>query len=247
MKLTIIGSGDAFGSGGRANTCFMLETALSKVALDFGATSLVEMKRRGFDPKTLDAVVISHLHGDHFGGIPFLFLDLQFDCSRTRPFTIVGPLGTRERLMAAAEIFFPRSSTIAWQFPLTIVDLPCGQKQEVAGLEVVSHEVVHPSGAPSTGLRVRSGRKLLAYSGDTEWTEALYTIAKGADLFICDCFKPAGRPVYHMSLETLIAERDRLGAKRIMLTHMSNAMLGRIDEARSRGFLVADDGAVHEV
>jgi ribonuclease BN (tRNA processing enzyme) len=235
MRLTILGCGDAFGSGGRANTCYLLQTKRSTTALDFGATSLVEMKRRGFDPRRLDAIVLSHLHGDHFGGIPFLFLDLQFDCQRKRPFTIVGPVGTRERLFAAAEVFFPGTATMDWRFPLTIIDLPCGQEHALADLSIVSHEVVHPSGAPSTGLRIRSGGRTLAFSGDTEWTESLPTIARDADLFLCECYKPTGTPTYHMSLELLDANRDRLGAKRIMLTHMSPAMLDRTDEAVAKG------------
>lgn len=126
MRLTIVGSGDAFGCGGRANTCFLLETGEATVAVDFGATSLVEMQRRGLDPRAIDLIVLSHLHGDHFGGIPFLLLFRQFACDQARPLTIVGPVGTRERLLAASEVFFPGSSKIAWKFGLGVVDLPCG-------------------------------------------------------------------------------------------------------------------------
>jgi ribonuclease BN (tRNA processing enzyme) len=247
MRLTVLGCGDAFGSGGRANTCYLIETPRSTTALDFGATALVEMKRRGFDPRRLDAIVLSHLHGDHFGGIPFLFLDLQFDCQRKRPLTIVGPVGTRERLLAAAEVFFPGSSKIDWRFPLHIVDLPCGEEHALADLRIVSHEVVHPSGAPATGVRIRAGDRLLAFSGDTEWTDSLYAVARDADLFLCECYKPAGAPVYHMSFEHLDAHRDRLRARRIMLTHMSPAMLDRTDEAVAKGYLVAHDGLALDV
>lgn len=106
--------------------------------------------------------------------------------------------------------------------------------------------MIHPSGAPATGLRIEVGRRLLAYSGDTEWTDALCRIAEGADLFICECYKPAGAPVYHMSYGTILEQRARLGAKRIMLTHMSDAMLERIDDALAEGFLLAEDGLIHD-
>ena len=68
MKLTIVGSGDAFGSGGRANTCFWLETAKGTLVVDFGASALPALKARELDPNRIDAIVLSHLHGDHFGG-----------------------------------------------------------------------------------------------------------------------------------------------------------------------------------
>src|SRR5919206_4363778 len=154
MRLTIVGCGDAFGSGGRANTCFWIEAKASTIALDFGATSLVALKRMSLDPNRLDGIMLSHLHGDHFGALPFLLLDAQFDSRRERPLTIVGPVGLRERLTAAQEVFFPGSSKNRWRFPFDVVDLPCGTPYRVAGLELVTFEVIHPSGAPATALRV---------------------------------------------------------------------------------------------
>ena len=77
MRLTIVGSGDAFGSGGRFNTCFWVETAKATLMLDCGASSPVALKGRGLDFGRVDGVVLSHLHGDHFGGLGFLLLDEQ--------------------------------------------------------------------------------------------------------------------------------------------------------------------------
>ena len=105
MRLTIIGCGDAFGSGGRFNTCFMVEAGGRRVLLDCGASSLVAMKAQGIAPNMIDGVILSHLHGDHFGALPFMLLDAQFLSPRDRPLVIAGPPGTRERLDAACEVF----------------------------------------------------------------------------------------------------------------------------------------------
>lgn len=247
MRLRVIGCGDAFGSGGRANTCFWVECDDACVTLDFGATSLVEIKRAGLDHERLDAIVISHLHGDHFGGIPFLLLDAQFERRRERPLTIVGPVGTKARIEAALEVFFPGSSGLDWRFRLEIVDLPCRAPFRLGELAIESYEVLHPSGAPATGVRLRCGDKLLAFSGDTAWTDALFDVADGADLFIVECFKPDGDPYAHGALGKLEDNRGKLRADRIMLTHMGPAMLGRIDEAKAHGFLVAHDGLVQDI
>src|SRR5919206_5267559 len=110
MRLTIVGCGDAFGSGGRANTCFWIEAKASTIALDFGATSLVALKRMSLDPNRLDGIVLSHLHGDHFGALPFLLLDAQFLALRKRPLLIAGPPGTRARVDQLMEVFFPLST-----------------------------------------------------------------------------------------------------------------------------------------
>src|SRR6476659_1270745 len=179
MKLTIAGSGDAFGSGGRLNTCFLLETAKATLLVDCGASAMPALKKQGIDPNKIDAIVLSHLHGDHFGGLPFLLLDYQFTLKRERPLLVAGPPGTRERLKAACEVFFPRSTGSKWKYEWRVQEIPVGATADVLGHNVVTAEVVHQSGEPSTALRIADGAKTFAYSGDTEWTDALLPLARG--------------------------------------------------------------------
>jgi ribonuclease BN (tRNA processing enzyme) len=247
MRLTIIGSGDAFGSGGRFNACFMVEAADRRVLVDFGASSLVALRAMGIDPNDLDGVILSHLHGDHFGALPFFLIDAQLTSRRERPFTIAGPPGTRERLDAALEVFFPRSSQNSWRFGLDIVEIVPGESHRILGLDVDTIEVIHPSGAPSTAVRVGDGERLLAYSGDTEWTEALVRVADGADLLVIECYEHSRSVPGHLCWTTLSKRLPDLRARRVMITHMNASMLERVDDARAAGLLVASDGAVVEV
>lgn len=247
MRLTIVGSGDAFGSGGRFNTCFMVEAAERRMLIDFGASSLVALRAMRIDPSSLDGVILSHLHGDHFGALPFFLIDAQLTSRRERPFTIAGPPGTRDRLTAALEVFFPRSSKNHWRFDLDIIEIVPGDPHEILGLSVDTIEVVHPSGAPSTAVRVSDGKRVLAYSGDTEWTEALIRVADGADLFVIECYEHSRRVPGHLCWTTLRQRLPDFRARRVMITHMNVTMLERVDEARAAGLLVASDGAVVEV
>jgi ribonuclease BN (tRNA processing enzyme) len=246
MRLTIVGSGDAFGSGGRTNTCFWLETAKCTLTVDFGASALPALKLRGLDPNRIDAIVLSHLHGDHFGGLPFLLLDSQFLARRETPLLIAGPPGTRARLDAAMEVFFPKSTGIKWRFPWQVVEIVPDVATEVLGHIVLTAEVIHQSGAPSTALRLSDGEKAFAYSGDTEWTEALLPIAADADLFVCECYAYAGRMTGHLSWEILKPRLPDLHAGKVMLTHMNPTMLACLDEIRAAGLLVAEDGLTVE-
>jgi ribonuclease BN (tRNA processing enzyme) len=118
---------------------------------------------------------------------------------------------------------------------------------EFLGLAVVTAEVIHQSGAPSTALRLTDVRTTLAYSGDTEWTDALIPIADGADLFIIECYEYARDVSGHMSFAKLKEKRANLRSRRIMLTHMNPSMLARQDEARADGFLIAEDGLAIEL
>ena len=244
MNLTIIGCGDAFGSGGRYNTCFMLDTAKATLLIDCGASTMTALNAQKIDTNRIDAVVLSHLHGDHFGGLPFLLLHAQFLAKREKKLTIAGPPGTRERVDTLLEACFPKSKTgIKWRFAWEVVEIPVGVDTDILGHNVLSAEVIHQSGAPSTGLRVSDGSKLFAYSGDTEWTDALIGIARDADLFICECYAYAGSKMTgHMSWEILKPRLGDLRAKRTMITHMNDTMLARTDEARAAGVLVAEDG-----
>src|SRR5204862_6841914 len=132
-----------------------------------GASSLPALKAQGVDPNAIDGVLLSHLHGDHFGGVVFLVTDGHFLSRRTRPLLIAGPPGTRARLDAALEVFFPRSTTIAWRFPWRVVEIVPATPAEFLGLSVETVEVVHQSGAPSTGVRISDGSRVLASSGGT--------------------------------------------------------------------------------
>ena len=109
--MRFVGSGDAFGSGGRFQTCISVASGGQTALVDCGTTSLVALKAQGLDPGEVDAVAVTHLHGDHFGGLPFLILDGQFS-RRVRPLRVVGPPGIDERLTRTMEALFPGSSRI---------------------------------------------------------------------------------------------------------------------------------------
>jgi ribonuclease BN (tRNA processing enzyme) len=246
MKLTIAGCGDAFGSGGRLNTCFFLETVKARLLIDCGASAMPALKAQCIDPNRVEAIVLSHLHGDHFGGLPFFLLDAQFLARRESPLLIAGPPGSRARIDAALEVFFPKSTGMKWRFPWRVEEIVPGVESDVLGHPLLTAEVIHQSGAPSTALRLSDGEKTFAYSGDTEWTGALLPIAAQADLFVCECYNFAGNLTGHLNWEILKTRLTDLRAQRIMLTHMNPTMLARLDEVMDEGVMLAADGLVVE-
>src|SRR5438132_13048327 len=98
MRLTIVGSADAFNAVGRSHSCYLLEGAERPLMVDFGATALSALRRLGREPTDLGGLALTHLHGDHIGGFPFLFIDGMYNARRSEALEVVGPTLARERL-----------------------------------------------------------------------------------------------------------------------------------------------------
>jgi ribonuclease BN (tRNA processing enzyme) len=124
MKLRFLGTGDAFGSGGRFNTCFYVEHYHGAFLIDCGASSLIPMRKFGIDPNSIQAIFITHLHGEQFGGLPFLILDAQLVSRRAASLTVAGPAGLGDRLFAAREVRESRRRQLqkrwTWVAPVTL-------------------------------------------------------------------------------------------------------------------------------
>lgn len=243
MEIKVLGCGDAFGSGGRLQTCFHVTTAGTRFLIDCGTTALIAMRRFGVDPNAVETVFLTHLHGDHFGGLPFLILDAQLISRRTAPLTIAGPPGLRQRLPALMEAMFPGSSNVERHFALELVELEPEIAAVVNGVEVTPFPVRHPSGAPSFALRITCEGRTLCYTGDTEWVDALIPAARGADLLIAEGYTAERSVRYHLDWTTLRQHLSEIVPRRVLLTHMSAEMLARQPD----GYEAAEDGLTVEI
>ncbi|SLN47011.1 MBL fold metallo-hydrolase [Oceanibacterium hippocampi] len=228
MQVHFIGSGDAFGSGGRFNTCFHLSGREANFLIDCGASSLIALRQQQIDLNAIQSILVTHFHADHFGGLPFFMLDAQFHSRRTAPLTVAGPAGIEDRYRQLTELMFPGSSATTPRFPLHFIELVAGAGQQVGALEVDAFEVNHGNaGGPFHGYRVTVEGRTIAYTGDTEWTDSLVDLARDTDLFIAEAYFHEKRVKLHLDHASLTANLGRLEARRIVLTHMSPDMIGR--------------------
>jgi ribonuclease BN (tRNA processing enzyme) len=244
MRLQFLGCGDAFGSGGRFNTCFHVTTAETAFLIDCGASSMIAIRKFGVDPNAIASIFITHLHGDHFGGLPFFILDAQLVSRRTAPLAVAGPPGLAERLRVSMEAFFPGSSTIERKFALGLVELAPGTPRRINGVTVTPYEVRHACGAPPFALRLESGGKVVTYTGDTEWTDALVPAAREADLFIAEAYFHERKIKHHLDWQSLAPHLPAIRPKRLILTHFSPDMLARIGDLPVE---TAEDGKIVEL
>jgi ribonuclease BN (tRNA processing enzyme) len=244
MQLQFVGCGDALGSGGRYNTCFHVSGARVNFLIDCGASSLPALKRLAIARDDIDLILITHFHGDHFAGLPFLLLDAQFT-RRTRPLVIAGPEGIETRLAQVREALFENSSKTEQRFDLRVVALKPGERRTIGAVDVTPFPVVHgESGGPFLAYRVEAEGRVIAYTADTEWTETLIPAAREADLFIAEAYYYDKVVKNHLSLKTLEAHLAEIKPKRLVLTHLSDDMLGRLT---TLDYTAASDGMVVEL
>lgn len=244
LRVTFLGAGDAFSAGGRCMAAYLVETASAAVLVDCGPTALLALKRKGRNGDGIDAVILSHLHGDHFAGLPFLFLEYVYNRPRTRPLVIAGPPGTEESVRTVYRAMYRELSARPTPFEVIYREMQPEEKCEVAGFRVHPFRVPHQENEISLGLRIQAGGRTLLYSGDSGWTEAFVEHSRGANLFICECCNFETRVDFHLDYPRIAANRARLGCDRLILTHIGQEVLARLSEVAEE---VADDGLSVEV
>ena len=137
------------------------------------------------------------------------------------------------------EVFYPGSAEVVRKFTIDYAELTEEEITRLGDLTILPVRVIHGSGAPSYAYRIGCAGKIIAYSGDTEWTDTLKTVANGADLFICESYFFEKQMKNHLNYRTLMAHRAELGCKRLIITHPGEDLLARLGEVDLE---VAHDG-----
>jgi ribonuclease BN (tRNA processing enzyme) len=246
MSVTVnfVGSGDAFGTGGRFNTCILVDGKDTRFTIDFGGTSLVALNAQGIHHNTIDAILLTHIHSDHSSGVPILLMDAMLGARREKPLTIAGPKNLKERLEETRENLFPGSSIMEPKFPVHYVEMPVSETSELLGLKVTPYAAKHTWQTNPTALRIEVDDKIVTYSGDGDYTPELAKASNGADLFIAECYFYEKPVKWHLNYPTIREHMDGFAAKRTILTHFGPEMLAMADQVPEE---TAHDGLIVEL
>ncbi len=238
-EVLFVGTSDAFGAGGRRQAAILFRGPSASALLDCGPTTLTGLASLGVPRDEIDAILISHFHGDHFGGIPLFLLAAVYEDQRRKPIRIIGPEGVRARVCAAAAGLGHPIEENDRRFPIEFTEYRADHEIAAGPLRVRAFRGHHQDDARPHGFVVGAGSRRVAYTGDTGWFDALPEKVKGADLLISECTLLEKGYEYHLSLAELEARKGDFDCGRIVLTHLGPEMSER------RGVVsleCADDG-----
>lgn len=230
LTVTIIGCGDAFTSGGQLHTCFSIKAPHTNLLIDCGATAYYGIKKQGIKIDDIDTIVISHFHGDHYGGVPFLLLE-EAVRNREKPLTIISPPTGKERITRLLDQLYPESNVLN-KLNLIFKNYRIDGVLQADHLEIAAFPVEHAVDTLPHGLRLGVAGKIISFTGDTGWTPMLIELARDADLFICECNYYHSEVKGHMNYETLLVYDDQLLYKQLLLTHLGDEMIRHRDQIR---------------
>jgi ribonuclease BN (tRNA processing enzyme) len=239
VRILFLGAGDAFSAGGRHQAGCLVTGDGASILLDCGATTLASLKRESISAGSIDAIFISHLHGDHFSGLPFLFLEYTYAEPRRRPLRITGPPGTANRVHELYGAMYRDAGSRPLPFEVDFVELRPAERVRAGPALVDAFRVPHQPAELSLGFEVMLSGRRIVYSGDTGWTEDLISRSKGTDLFICECSFFETKADFHIDYPRIAENRHRFGTKRLILTHLGTEVLAHRDQI---GIELAHDG-----
>jgi ribonuclease BN (tRNA processing enzyme) len=236
LELTFIGSGNAFAPT-RYWSSFLVN---DRYLFDAPPTLLPHLNKLGKDPREIETIFISHFHGDHFFGLPFLLLEFAERLRRQQPLTIVGPPGIAKRLQALTDLAFPNVFRKDRGYPLHFIEARDGKSNTAGRVDFVSRVVPHVPGLECFAFRAECDGATIAYSGDTLMCDQLVDVADESDVFVveCSCWEEQCGP--HLAPPDILALRQRISARTpFILTHIGP---GETPQALlDAGVLVADD------
>jgi ribonuclease BN (tRNA processing enzyme) len=240
-KITFLGTGDAFCAGGRNQAAYLVESPEGALLLDCGATFLASLNRQNLGSVSIDAIFISHLHGDHIAGLPFLFMHYIYIQPRSKPLKIIGPPGVESRIRMLFQAAYADTSAEPLPFALEFIEARPGEEFRCGGIRMAPFAVPHQTNPISLGCEIGAGGRRIVYTGDSGWTEDLIAHTQNADLFLCECSFFDTRIESHLDYLRIAENMTRFGAKRTILTHLGEEVLQRLQDVKAE---IAYDGMV---
>ncbi len=247
MEVTVVGSGTVVPRLSRRQSCVMVRTQDETLVFDLGSGAVRGMLHAGLDPFSIDRIFFTHFHPDHtVDVVPLLFaMNYGAEEPRTRALHVTGPEPFEEFW---ARILAVWGEWMKGDYPLQASELPheCGSPLDLPGCRVSWAPAEHRP--ESTAYRLEEEGKAFVYTGDTEYSESVVELARGAHTMLIECSFPDESPVPgHLTPNSVARIASEGGVGRVLLTHIyptadSLDLVAEVGRNYGGEVVVAEDG-----
>ena len=219
MRLTVLGCAGSFPGPDSACSCYLVDADGFRLLVDFGTGSLSAVQRFA-GLYSIDAIVLSHLHGDHmFDACSYVVARRYAPDGPLPRVPLYAPAGVEQRLAAA----YGGNDSDALDDVYEFHQLSAGTVQ-IGPFTVWAERVNHP--IETYGLRLEADGRSLAYSADSAPCDALIRLAHNVDTFLCEASyldDMDNPPDLHLTGREAGEHASKAGAGRLLLTHLVSA------------------------
>jgi ribonuclease BN (tRNA processing enzyme) len=244
MRVITLGTGDAFGAAGRFHSAVAVRSGNITALVDCGPCILPALHRSRIPPEDIDLILVTHLHGDHVGGVPMLLLDYQYRSRRRRPLVVVGSALCPARLEALTDAMYTEVTRKRRCFPVLYRKIRPERPISIRGMRIRAYAMRHTDREPCLGYRLEHRGKIVALTGDTTWCDSIPAMSRDANLLVTECTDFDLRTPVHLSYTELREHQAEIGAKRIVLTHVGADLLKNRGRIRHH---IARDGECFDI
>jgi ribonuclease BN (tRNA processing enzyme) len=221
VKLTIVGCSGSYPGPDAPASCYLLEAPHEgrtyRILLDLGSGALGALQEF-VDIRTIDAVLLSHLHADHCLDLCGYYVFRKYHpAGALPPVPVYGPAGTDGRMARAYDA--PLHPGLSRHFDFRNWDTSSPEK--IGPFAVQDARVDHP--VEAYAIRLEHQGRVLVYSGDTGPSHALVDLAHDADTLLCEASFVEGEyhlPGLHLTGRQAAEHAQTAGVRRLLLTHV---------------------------
>jgi ribonuclease BN (tRNA processing enzyme) len=247
LEITVVGSGTVVPRLERRQSCVVVVAGGQTLFFDLGSGAVRGMLHSGLDPFAVDRIFFTHLHPDHtVDVVPLLFaINYGDPQKRSRPLHVTGPEPFLRFWRSVMEVW---GDWMTGDYAALVSELPsaCRSSIDLAGCRLSWAPAKHRRESIAYRLDAEDGA--FVYTGDTEYSESVVELARGADTLLIECSFPDEAPVAgHLTPSGVARVASEANVRRVILTHIYPAVEGLdlVSEV-GRGFdgevILAEDG-----
>lgn len=240
MKIKVLGTGNAFNEQSRFNSSYFLDLEGVNVLVDCGYTVPLALQREGIEFSSIDYILITHYHGDHYAGLASFLLALKYISPQYKQLTIIAPGNIEMKTKSLIEILYPGNSSLLDELNLHLKSASAsGDKIKTNHFYVELFPMIHNELALPVGYVLHKNNLKVGFSGDTCWHSGLIPFIQACDKLIIECNFPYKLGDSHLSVEEL-EKSDLICSKKehIFLTHLNSESA---EKALELGYNVLSD------